>query len=172
MAMVRCAMAHRGEPALGQGHTVHVVTDLARRHELLDGTPLRPETLERLACDGSIIEHLVRGSEPLALGRKTRVWNTAQRRAIALRDQQRCRFPGCERRFTQVHHVQHWIRGGPTDVANGALFCTGGHHTALHEGGFECRGDANGVLTFYRPDGSVIGASRPPSPVCELGIRP
>jgi Domain of unknown function (DUF222)/HNH endonuclease len=172
MEIVRTALAHRHEPAMVEGHTVHVVSDLRHRAELADGAPLHLSTAERLGCDAWAVLHLRHGTELLALGRRTRIWSTAQRRAIGVRDQGRCRFPGCERRLTQVHHVVHWRRGGPTDVSNGALFCTGGHHKALHEGGFECRGDANGELTFSRPDGTVLGTSRPPTPVSELGLEP
>jgi hypothetical protein len=65
-----------------------------------------------------------------------------------------------------VHHVQHYEDGGPTAVANGILLCPR-HHTAVHEGGFRITGEPNGVLTFHRPDGSIVGTSgafdqRPP----------
>jgi len=54
--------------------------------ELLGGRLLDERTLFQLACDSSIVTHLVDGDEPLQLGRKTRAWNTSQRRAIAVRD--------------------------------------------------------------------------------------
>lgn len=36
-----------------------------------------------------------------------------------------CTFPGCDApaRRSQFHHVEEWVRGGPTTVANGALGC-------------------------------------------------
>jgi hypothetical protein len=36
----------------------------------------------------------------------------------------------------------------------------GHHHTLLHDG-FQARGNPNGTLTFYRPDGTPIGCTRP-----------
>jgi hypothetical protein len=29
----------------------------------------------------------------------------------------------------------------------------------VHEGGFSITGEANGTLTFHRPDGSILGTS-------------
>jgi hypothetical protein len=55
-----------------------------------------------------------------------------------------------------VHHVIHWVYGGPTSCENGALLCER-HHTAVHEGGFTIARDP-GTATWhtYRPDGSEI----------------
>lgn len=168
MAMVRTAMAHAqdGHAAGADRYMVHAVTDIGtyeagRRTELVDGTPLHEEAMDRIMCDCSVVGQLfLNGTEPLALGRKTRVWNTAQRRAIQVRDGGRCRFPGCTWRITDVHHLHDWDHGGPTDVENGALACDS-HHTLLHKG-YRAEGNANGALTFRRPDGSVLGTSNPP----------
>lgn len=169
MAMVRTAVAHAhdGHAVGADRYMVHAVVDIgarggATRTELVGGSPLHPETLDRMACDAAVVAQLFRnGTEPLALGRKTRAWNTAQRRAIAVRDGGRCRFPGCSWRITDVHHLHNWNDGGPTDVENGALACDS-HHTLLHKG-FRAEGNANGTLVFRRPDGSVLGTSAPPA---------
>jgi hypothetical protein len=50
----------------------------------------------------------------LALGRRRRKPNAAIRRAARERDHCRCRFPGCESRCVDLHHIQHWIRGRVT----------------------------------------------------------
>jgi hypothetical protein len=128
---------------------------------LLDGTPLDERAAARIACDSSSTALLLGpGWEPLAMGRKTRTWTTAQRRAVMIRDGGRCRFPGCQSgRYLEVHHHQWWGRGGPTDVSNGYVACSG-HHTLVHSG-WNVTGDANRELTFHRPDGSVLGSSRP-----------
>lgn len=121
----------------------------------LDGTPLPAAVAARVACDASVVVH----GDPLYLGRKTREWSTAQRRAISVRDGGVCRFPGCDLRICDVHHLVHWTRGGPTDVSNGALLCTR-HHTLLHDG-YSTTGDAGGPIAWYRPDGRFIATTAP-----------
>ena len=59
----------------------------------------------------------------LALGRRRRRPSSAIRRAARERDGCRCRFPGCESRRTDLHHIQHWINGGRTDLANLISLC-------------------------------------------------
>jgi hypothetical protein len=52
----------------------------------------------------------------LDLGRRRRRPNGALRRAARDRDKCRCRFPGCEARRVDLHHIQHWINGGRTSL--------------------------------------------------------
>jgi hypothetical protein len=160
--MARTALAHVGSAnAVGADrYMIHVIVREGHA-ELIDGTPLPPSVAERLVCESASLLHLVReDGEPLALGRKTKQWNRAQRRAILVRDGGRCRFPGCDYRVTDVHHHKWWNRGGNTDVANGWLACSR-HHTLVHEGTFTVTGDPNRILTFLRPDGTAIGTTRP-----------
>jgi hypothetical protein len=96
------------------------------------------------------------GSEPLDIGTRTSVWTTAQRRAIQVRDHGHCRWPGCHRRTCDCHHIVHHADGGDTAVDNGCLLCPQ-HHTCTHEGGFAITGDANGILIFVRPNGTIAG---------------
>jgi Domain of unknown function (DUF222) len=97
------------------------------------GTLLGPETVRKLACDGTILPVLVGADgHPLTLGRSRRWFTPAQAQALWLRDR-RCTFPGCAVPATwcDAHHVTHWVDGGPTDVGNAALLC-GRHHTIVH----------------------------------------
>ena len=162
--MARTALAHLDGPSAAgdERYMVHVVVREGQS-ELLGGTLLPPAVAARIGCDCSSVEHLVgeRG-EPLALGRKTKQWNTAQRRAILVRDGGRCRFPGCENRSVDVHHHRWWTRGGATDVSNGWSACPR-HHTLVHEG-YAVTGDPNGELTFHRRDGGVVGTTTPRTP--------
>jgi len=48
--------------------------------QLEDGSPLRPETARRLACDASIVRILERDGRPLSVGRRTRTVPPALRR--------------------------------------------------------------------------------------------
>jgi Domain of unknown function (DUF222)/HNH endonuclease len=114
------------------------------------------ETVKRLTCDGSVVvlTEDERGT-PLDVGRKRRTVSTALERALWARDRG-CAFPGCERtRYVDAHHLEHWAKGGGSVFENLALLCTH-HHRLVHEGGFTMRKDAQGELTFRRPDGRVI----------------
>jgi uncharacterized protein DUF222/HNH endonuclease len=86
-------------------------------------------------------------SQPLDVGRATRVITPAQRAALAVRDRG-CVFPGCERplAWCDGHHLWHWIDGGPTDLGNLALLCRA-HHRAVHEGGWRLTAGPDGRWT-------------------------
>jgi hypothetical protein len=71
------------------------------------------------------------------------------------------RFPGCGVRFGQGHHIRHWAHGGPTTLSNLALLCRR-HHRAVHEEGYQVERQADGELSFRRPDGRLLPAV--PSP--------
>ncbi len=164
MDMTRTAIAHAddGHAVGADRYLVHLVThaDTPDDTRLVDGTPIDVATAERVACDTSTVTHLVGPQgEPLALGRKTREWSIAQRRAATIRDGGHCRFPGCQRRITDLHHHQPWVKGGPTDIDNGYLACPR-HHTLIHSG-YTATGDPNHTLTFHRPNGTPIGQTAP-----------
>jgi hypothetical protein len=119
------------------------------------GPPLRPETARRLACDASVVRILERDGRPLSVGRRTRSVPPALRRALRSRDAT-CRFPGCgQGRFLHAHHVDHWARGGPTDLANLIHLCAF-HHRLVHEGGYTIDRDSRGGVRFSRPDGQAV----------------
>jgi hypothetical protein len=90
-------------------------------------------------------------SQPLEVGRTTRVVSAAQRHALVVRDGG-CTFPGCERppAWCEAHHLVHWLHGGPTDLPNLALVCRA-HHRAVHEGGWRLHRDPDGRLTVTPP---------------------
>jgi len=64
------------------------------------------ETARRLACDSSVIEVAAAGE----VGRRTRVVRAALRRALAVRDEGRCRFPGCSCRVVDARAAVHSAR--------------------------------------------------------------
>jgi hypothetical protein len=70
--------------------------------------------------------------EILALGKEQRLFSTKQRIALTARDGG-CRFPGCDRppSMTEAHHIDHWSKGGVTDISNGLLLCRH-HHMLVH----------------------------------------
>ncbi len=130
---------------------------------LEDGVHVSAETSRRLACDASrvVMRHDDEG-RLLEVGARTRTIPPALRRALHARDRG-CRFPGCDGRFTQGHHLRHWAQGGPTTLSNLALLCRR-HHRAVHEEGYQVDRDPDGTLQFRRPDGrpSARGAAAGP----------
>ena len=132
------------------------------RCELDGGAPLHPETARRLGCDASLVAVIERDGSPLDIGRKTRSLSTAIRRALHARDKT-CRFPGCRRtRFTEGHHLLHWIEGGKTKLPNLARLCRF-HHRLVHEGGFRIEVTVTGEFRFIRPDGVVVDPAPAPT---------
>ena len=54
--------------------------------------------------------------------------------------------------ITHVHHLRHWINGGPTVLSNLITLCPA-HHSRVHELGWKMSGDANELVTFVGPHG-------------------
>jgi HNH endonuclease len=86
-------------------------------------------------------------SQPLDVGRASRVITPAQRSALAVRDSG-CVVPDCARplAWCEGHHLVHWLDGGRTDLANLALVCRA-HHRAIHEGGWQLTRGLDGRCT-------------------------
>ena len=96
----------------------------------------------------------------LDLGRRRRRPNAALRRAARERDKCRCRFPGCESRRVDLHHIQYWSHGGRTSLDNLISLCKY-HHMLVHDRGHLIAAARDGTFTFYRPDGTAIPAGLP-----------
>ena len=130
--------------------------------------PVAMHVVRRLACDARItLSAEGRDGRILDQGRLRRDPTEAQRIEIARRDKG-CRFPSCDFvDFTEVHHVVHWADGGRTDIDNLITLC-GRHHNAVHELGWEMRGDANGLVTFTSPHGQVMRSK--PSPAWRVSV--
>lgn len=127
------------------------------RSELEDGTRVSKETSRRLACDSSLVRVGQQSDgDGVRVEAKTRAVPLRLRRALEVRDRG-CRFPGCGSRFTDAHHIRHWVDGGATRLDNLILLCRT-HHRLLHEGGFRLKPDPRGVRkpTFYSPRGVPI----------------
>jgi len=156
-------------PAIG-GERPHVVVtmDLAAlesraggRASLEDAGTITPESARRLACDAAVTRVITDArSEPLEVGRKTKVVPPALRRAVAVRDGG-CRFPGCGRPHTwcDAHHVRHWADGGETGLSNLVLLCRP-HHRLIHRGFGVAM--VEGRPEFRRPDGIPLEDRGPP----------
>src|SRR6185503_18733137 len=100
------------------------------------------ETARKLSCDAAVVKVVEddRGNV-LDIGRRTRTVPAAIRRALNVRDQSQCAFPGCTHRlFLDAHHIEHWADGGKTSLENLVLLCTR-HHTYVHEHGYSIARD-------------------------------
>jgi hypothetical protein len=90
-------------------------------------------------------------TQPLEVGRTSRVVSAAQRAALVVRDGG-CAVVGCDRppAWCEAHHLVHWLHGGATDLDNLALVCRA-HHRAVHEGGWRLDRDPDGRLVATPP---------------------
>ncbi|HEU4319429.1 MAG TPA: DUF222 domain-containing protein [Acidimicrobiia bacterium] len=100
-------------------------------HETDTGQIIDVDTLRMVACDCSITRIVFNPEgEVIDVGRKTRIWSPAQRRAITARDRH-CQGPGCRTpaKDCDIHHTTHWADGGETSVESGLLLCRTCHTT-------------------------------------------
>jgi hypothetical protein len=137
-------------------------TDRNGRVEWDHTGPVDPETVQMIACDASVRRVVLDArSEPVDIGRRTKVVPAGMRRAVGVRDRG-CRFPGCDRPpgWTDAHHAIHWTRGGPTAVHNLVLLCRR-HHRLIHWNRFSVVME-RGQPVFRRADGSLLEAKVPP----------
>ena len=169
--LAESALHHELDPgAPGERYQVVVHVDAAvladpeapGQSELEEVGHVPAGTSRRLACDASrvVMRHDEAG-RVVEIGARTRTIPPALRRALQDRDRT-CRFPGCEVRAGQGHHVQHWAQGGPTILSNLVLLCLR-HHRAVHEEGYRVARAEDGALRFAWPDGRPL-PDVPPAP--------
>jgi HNH endonuclease len=153
--------ARAGSRRPGAGHAAATRRRLRSRVALLfQGSGPDPR---RHAGDREASPHGGAHGRPVEIGARTRTIPPALRRALCHRDRT-CRFPGCEVRVGQAHHVHHWAQGGPTTLSSLVLLCRR-HHRAVHEEGYRVARAADGTLRFARPDGRPL-PDVPPAPAC------
>jgi hypothetical protein len=135
---------------------------------IVGGPAIAPETARRLCCDASIT-WLLQGAdgEPVNISARQGSISRALRRLVSVRDQGRCRFPGCaEHRYTEIHHLRHRQHGGTNSAANLATLCWF-HHRVVHEGGWSLRHDVGGFVATNPAGLQVHGGA--PAPQGTLG---
>ena len=130
------------------------------RCHLEDGDAISPATLQTIACNATLsaMLHDADGSI-LNVGRRTRKPSAALRRAVRERDRHRCRYPGCESRRVDAHHIRYWCNGGETKLGNLISLCKA-HHHLVHDKGIVIAA-ACGGFAFYLPDGASLPNSPP-----------
>ena len=117
---------------------------------LLDGTPLPMSEALRLACNADILPAVfdTKGQQ-LWMGRKQRSATEAQRAALIVRDKH-CIGCGRSAVWCEAHHITEWSRGGPTDIDNLVLVCTGCHHS-IHDDNWTVHRNENGTYELRPP---------------------
>lgn len=142
----------------GLAASVTVNVDLQKLQDLIGtatlstGDEMSASQARRFACNANLIPMVLDGdSKLLDLGVAQRVYNRYQRIALAKRDQGCC-WKGCDRppAWCESHHLVWHSRGGPTTIANGALFCFY-HHHLLHEGEWDAQMGADGIVEVIPP---------------------
>ncbi len=144
----------------GTATTVMVILDLDTLKtdagsgfaETSTGDRCTAEQARRMACQAGIVPVVLGGKgEVLDLGRTRRLFSSAQRKAMAVRDRA-CTADGCTIPAAWCeahHHKQPWSKGGKTDLADGKLLCPLHHHRA-HDPGWEVHHHPNGSTSFHR----------------------
>jgi hypothetical protein len=130
------------------------------RCHLEDGAAISPATLQMIACNATIsaMLHDADGNV-LNVGRRTRKPSAALRRAVRERDRHRCRYPGCESRRVDAHHIRYWSNGGETKLGNLISLCKA-HHHLVHDRGIIVTATGGG-FAFHLPAGPRLSNSPP-----------
>ena len=118
----------------------------------LEGVAVTPNTARMLACDAGIIPAVMRGArEVLDLGRATRTWNRAQRRAAKVRANGHCEAPKCRASIIrcELHHQNYWENGGRTDLDKAIYLCSY-HHWLEHHTNWHFSRNKDGTVEARR----------------------
>jgi 5-methylcytosine-specific restriction endonuclease McrA len=128
------------------------------RCDVEDGSAISASQARMLACTAALSWMLHdRDGTVLDVGRRRRRPTAAIRRAARERDKCRCRFPGCDSRRVDLHHIQYWSHGGRTKLTNLVSLCKY-HHTLVHERGYLIAAGPGPTFAFYGPDGTAVPA--------------
>jgi hypothetical protein len=105
---------------------------------------VHPSVFERASCDARNLGDL----DAARPQRATTTVTPRMREQVFARDGQRCVVPGCRAsRNLCIHHLILQCEGGPHELWNCVLLCSG-HHAALHDGLLAITGRAPHDLAF------------------------
>ena len=135
------------------------------RCEIIGTGPVPPGILAQLSPDTRLTGMIFAGrGRPLWMGRSIRLANTHQHLAIAVRDRG-CVACGTPMHRCEIHHIQEWENGGPTDIDNLTALC-GPHHRAHHN-----RQRTDGTRNENRRPADTPSRNRPQTDGAQSGDR-
>lgn len=160
--------AHQKGTAVNPAADVTVVLKAAhqgryRWGETASGAKLSDQVLEFLACNAEFAALIVDDlGVPLDLGRSHRYANRDQRRALLVRQQGCCAFPGCAVPVARcdAHHLTRYP-DGPTDLIYLLALCRR-HHRITHRRGWTLTANGDQSFTWTTPTGHQIHSRPPP----------
>ena len=120
--------AERLKQALNRDRDTDPELDLDRAPAILEGFgSIGPALLAYIVFGSNLTPILVDGFKAnrkiLDVGRTRRIATKAQRAAIHLRQNSRCANRGCYHPIGEIHHIDDWLFGGKTDLANLVGLC-------------------------------------------------
>jgi hypothetical protein len=119
----------------------------------------KPENVATPTDPGTTVADGEAGDVEAAPKRVSQSIPPAARRHVLVRDEGRCRVPGCRNAvFLDVHQVESREEGGRHDVANLVTLCVA-HHRAIHRGILGVRRNREGALAFEHADGTPYGGA-------------
>lgn len=122
------------------------VIDLDQRTQITAGQA------RRLACNAALLPAVLgKKSEVMDLGRTSRLFSPAQRKAMSI-TQRTCRAVDCTMPSTWCeghHYTNPWSQGCDTDLADGVLLCHW-HHKRAHDTRFTTDRTPNGDIRYHR----------------------
>jgi len=140
-----------------------VVTVYTTRHTIESGEghgtvagqpePVSFETIQRHLCSGGVVDAIFdEQGNPLNLEREQRLFSRKQKQVLAA-VWGGCAIEGCERpaSWTEAHHIEHYSRGGKTNILDGILLCRH-HHLLLHNNSWEIRRQGHEYWLTLPPD--------------------
>ncbi len=119
--------------------------------QLGTGETITAGEARRLACTAGLVPAVLGSkSEVLDLGRTSRLFAPAQRKALALQHP-RCRAEDCAvpAPWTEAHHATAWSNGGNTDLKGGILLCHW-HHRRAHDTRYSTTRMPTGDIRYHR----------------------
>jgi hypothetical protein len=124
---------------------------------------LAPADIDRMRCDAVELGR-VDGDHP---DERVRTIPAPIRRAVLVRDHNRCTVPGCRSStYVDVHHITYWSHGGDHAMQNLTTLCSL-HHDLLHHGLLLLSGTANHLVITHadgRPYGTPPAIALPADP--------